>query len=389
MFSYTDPRTLLGGTTMADLVSRREVLQGLVAAGIALGTDWPALAQGEVVIPFTDLPAPAPNRIPPTLETFLTANDAFFAVQHYPVPPVMNPAAYRLRITGLVERPMELTLADLKKRARIEHVVGFECSGNNNARGNPLIGNARWAGTSLAAILKDARVKATAREVVCFSFDSGEEEIVHGGAPEKVMQHFARGLTVEDASRPDVMLAWEMNGVDLPHPHGAPIRLVVPGWYGVANVKWLDRIHVQDSRFMGRFMARDYVTLRGEQVGNETVWNETSVSRTQLKSAVARLTRSDATLKVTGFALTDGTPLKSIEVSVDGGPWKPAALDSRNTTYSWQLFTYSFPTLPPGDHTVVSRATDARGNVQPTDAEISGKKTRWENNGQFVRKFKV
>jgi len=371
------------------LMSRRDVLQGLVATGIALGADWPALAQGEVVIPFTDIPAPAPNRIPPTFETFLTENDKFFAVQHYAVPPVMDPSAYKLRITGLVERPMELTLADLKQRARIEHVVGFECSGNNAARGNPLIGNARWAGTSLAAILKDARPKATAREVVCFSFDSGEEEIVHGGAPEKVMQHFARSLTVEDAARPDVMLAWEMNGVALPHPHGAPVRLVVPGWYGVANVKWLDHIHVQDSRFMGRFMARDYVTLRGQQVGNETVWNETSVSRTQLKSAIGRLTATGTMFTAVGFALTDGTPLKSIDISVDGGPWKPAVLDSRNTTYSWQLFTYSSAALPAGEHTIVSRATDARGNVQPTEAEISGKKTRWENNGQFIRKFKV
>jgi DMSO/TMAO reductase YedYZ molybdopterin-dependent catalytic subunit len=374
---------------MSDAVTRREVLQGLVAAGMTLGAGWPVLAQGEQVIPFTDLPAPAPNRIPPTLETFLTANDAFFAVQHYPVPPVMDPAAYRLRVTGLVERPMELTLADLRKRARIEHVVGFECSGNNAARGNPLIGNAKWAGASLAALLKDARPKATAREVVCFSFDSGEEEIVHGGAPEKVTQHFARSLTVDDASRPEIMLAWEMNGVDLPHPHGAPVRLVVPGWYGVANVKWLDRIHVQDSRFMGRFMARDYVTLRGQQVGNETVWNETSVSRTQLKSAVARLTRTGGTMNAVGFALTDGTALKTIEISVDGGPWKPAVLDSRNTTYSWQLFKYEFPALSPGEHTIVSRATDVGGLVQPTEAEVGIKKTRWENNGQFPRRFKV
>src|SRR6185503_221784 len=160
----------------------------------------------------------------------------------------------------------------------------------------------------------------------------------------------------------------------------------------VANVKWLDRIHVQDSRFMGRFMARDYVTMRGQQIGTETVWNETSVSRTQLKSAVARLTRADAqpaTMKAVGFALTDGTPIKTIEISVDGGTWKSAVLDARNTPYSWQLFTYSMPALPPGEHTIVSRATDIHGVVQPTEAEIAGKKTRWENNGQFVRKFKI
>jgi hypothetical protein len=157
----------------------------------------------------------------------------------------------------------------------------------------------------------------------------------------------------------------------------------------VANVKWLNHIHVQDSRFMGRFMARDYVTLRGESVGDTTVWNETSVSRIRLKSAIGRVTRMGATIKATGFALTDGTGLKTVEVKVDDGPWKPAVLDKRNTRYSWQLFTYELTGAQPGEHTIVSRATDTRGEVQPVEEDLRGKKTRWENNGQFVRKFKI
>jgi DMSO/TMAO reductase YedYZ molybdopterin-dependent catalytic subunit len=374
---------------MPNAVTRREALQGLVAAGIALGADWPTLAQGEEVVPFTDLPAPARGRVPPTLETFLTANEAFYTVQHYPVPSPVDPAAYRLRVSGLVDRPIELTLADLKKRARLEQIVGFECGGNNNTRGNPLMGNARWAGTSIAALLKECRPRANAREVVCFSLDEGEEEIVHGGAPVKVKQNFARALATEDALRPEVMLAWEMNGVDLPHERGAPVRLIVPGWYGVANVKWITQIHVQDTRFVGRFMGRDYVTLRGEEIGGETRWNETWVSRIRLKSALARLTRTGSAYKAYGFALTDGTPLKTVEVKVDDGPWKPAVLDKRNTTYSWKLFSYEWAGLAPGEHTIVSRATDATGLVQPVEADLESKKTRWENNGQFVRKFKI
>ena len=368
-------------------MTRRELLQGLAAAGIALGAEWPALAQGEDVVPFTDVPPPAPGRTPPTLQNFFLPGDEFFAVQHYPVPPPIDPATYALRLTGLVDRPRTWTLADLKKRPRLEHVVGFECSGNNNARGNPLMGNARWAGTSLAALLKESGMKTTAREVVFFSVDKGTEEIVHGGAPEKVEQHFARGLSLEDAMRPEVLIAYEMNGEPLPHPHGAPVRLIVPGWYGVANVKWLDHIHVQDTRFMGRFMARDYVTLQGQSMGDETVWNETSVSRMRLKSAIARLTRTGATVKAVGFAFTDGTPLKSVEVRVDGGAWKPAVLDKRNTPYSWQVFTFEWAGSTPGNHTVVSRAIDARGEMQPTEEELAAKKSRWENNGQFVRKF--
>jgi DMSO/TMAO reductase YedYZ molybdopterin-dependent catalytic subunit len=290
-------------------------------------------------------------------------------------------------VTGLIDRPIDLTLADIKKRPRVEHVVGFECSGNNAARGNPLVGNARWVGAALAPLLQERGLSAAAREVVFFSADKGVEEITHGGAPEKVEQHFARSLSVEDAMRPEVLLAYEMNGVPLPHGNGAPVRLIVPGWYGVANVKWLDHIHVQDTRFMGRFMARDYVILRGVEAGGETIWNETSVGRTRLKSAIGRLTKSGSTLRATGFALTDGTPLKTIEVNVDGGAWKPATLDRRNTPYSWQLFTYEWSGAVAGDHTIVSRATDARGLVQPTEAELEKKKSRWENNGQFVRTF--
>lgn len=370
-------------------LTRRDVLNGLLAAGVAAGFDWPALAQGEQVVPFTDVPAPQRGRVPPTLETFMTRNEDFYNVAHYPLPPPIDPATYRLRVSGLVERPIELTLADLKKRARLEQVVGFECGGNNNARGNPLMGNATWVGTSVAALIKECRPRATAREVVFFSRDEGEEEIIHGGAPVKVKQNFARGLALEDAVRPEVMLAWDMNGADLPQERGAPVRLIVPGWYGVANVKWLTQIHLQDTRFVGRFMGRDYVTLRGEEIGGETRWTESWVSRIRLKSAIARLTRNGNAFKAYGFALTDGTPLKTIEVKVDDGPWKPAVMDKRNTTYSWKLFSYEWSGLTPGEHTIASRATDARGEVQPLESDLANKKTRWENNGQFVRKFSV
>jgi DMSO/TMAO reductase YedYZ molybdopterin-dependent catalytic subunit len=179
-----------------------------------------------------------------------------------------------------------------------------------------------------------------------------------------------------------------MNGQPLPLNHGAPVRLVVPGWYGVANVKWLDHIHVQDTRFMNRFMARDYVTLKSETISDEVIWFETWVSRIRLKSAIARVTHTGNTFKAVGFALTDGTPLKSVEVSVDGGAWKPATLWKENTPYSWKLFTYEWTGSQPGDHTIVSRATDARGDVQIAQDDPT-KKSQWENYGQFVRKIRV
>jgi DMSO/TMAO reductase YedYZ molybdopterin-dependent catalytic subunit len=378
-------------------MTRREALESLFAAGVALelsGLSLTALAQGEEVIPFADLPPLTPppaggvRRFDPrNLQGFIVSNEEFFAVQHYGIP-ATDPATHKLRISGLVDRPLELSLAELKKRPRVEHIVGFECSGNNNARGNPLVGNARWAGVSLAPLLKEAGLKATAREVVFFSADKGPEEVTHGRGNAKVEQHFARSLTVEDATRPEVILAYEMNGQPLPQNHGAPIRLLAPGWYGVANVKWLDHIHVQETRFMGRFMARDYVTLKSQTIGDETIWFETWVGRIRLKSAVARLTRNGNSLKAVGFALSDGTPIKAIEVSVDGGPWRPAAMWKENTAYSWKLFTYQWNGAKPGEHTIVSRAIDARGDIQPAQDDPT-KKSQWENNGQFVRKFTV
>jgi DMSO/TMAO reductase YedYZ molybdopterin-dependent catalytic subunit len=384
-------------------LTRRTVLERLLAAGVAAefsGIALPLLAQAEEVVPFTDLPVPAapaagavpaaPRFDPRNLKEFVVPNDLFFAVQHYNVPK-LDPATYTLRLEGLVDKPVTLSLADIKKRPRVEHVIGFECSGNNNTRGNPLVGNARWGGTPLAPILNEAGLKPTAREVVFFAGDSGPEELNHsntGNTPVKTEQHFARSLPVEDARVPDVILAYQMNGEDLPVAHGAPVRLIVPGWYGVANVKWLNHIRVQDTRFMNRFMARDYVTLQSEQSGDETYWYETSVNRMRLKSAIARITKTGDRIKAVGFALTDGTPLKAVEVKVDDGPWKPATLSKDNTRYSWKLFTFEWQGAAPGDHTIVSRAIDARGEVQLTQDNAT-KKTRWENNGQVARKFRI
>ena len=123
---------------------------------------------------------------------------------------------------------------------------------------------------------------------------------------------------------------------NLPQVHGFPARLLIPGHYGVANVKWLTQIHVQDRRYMGRFMGRDYVTLKKEMVGGEERWVENSVTKIQLKSAIVRVTRLGAQHKISGFVLTDGTPLRSVEIKIDDGPWREADLDSRSTRYSWK-----------------------------------------------------
>lgn len=307
---------------MREPVSRRSLIKGgaALASYAALGRwEWamPALQQGEDVVPWTDVPA---NFNPGTaLDTralekskFITPNENFYLVQHYGQAQV-DPATYKLRVTGLVDRPLELSLDELKRRPRVEQIVGFECGGNNPSSLNRLAGNARWTGTRLMALLKDAGIQKQAKEIVFFGVDKGTETVTHGrGGPQEVEQHFGRSLIPEDAMRPEVLLAWEMNGAPLPMNHGAPVRLIVPGWYGVANVKWLNHIHVQDSRYAGRFMARDYVTLKGQQVGDETIWNETLVARIRVKSMIARLTRSGTQYSALGFALAGALPLKAI-----------------------------------------------------------------------------
>ena len=164
----------------------------------------------------------------------------------------------------------------------------------------------------------------------------------------------------------------------------------MPGWYGAANVKWLTHIHVQAERYLGKYQARWYRTLRGEMIDGELKWKETEISRMRLKSAIARVTREENQLKVLGFVLHDGTPLRSVEVQVDDGPWRLATMDpSTSSKYSWKLFTYVWDHATPGEHTLVSRVTDVKGRVQPTASDLKMKKTFLENNAQFPRTVMV
>lgn len=143
------------------------------------------------------------------------------------------------------------------------------------------VGNANWAGTSLAALLEEAGVQEPGIEVVFWGADAGEQTWREA----TIIEQFARSMSLEDATSPENLLVYEMNGEELPPLHGFPLRLIAPGWYGIADVKWLTRIEVRDSRYQGNFMARDYVTIREEERDGETVWTFTSVGRARLKSA--------------------------------------------------------------------------------------------------------
>jgi DMSO/TMAO reductase YedYZ molybdopterin-dependent catalytic subunit len=379
-------------------MTRRDLVKsGAAAASLAAIGSWPRilppLQPGEEVVPWTDIPqnfnpGNALDTRALSRDSFITPVENFYVVQHYG-PQQVDPATWRLRITGLVNRPTVLTLDELKRRRQVEEIVGFECGGSNPSSLNRLSGNARWSGTPLRDLLEDAGLRPNAREIVFFGADKGTETVTHGRATQQVEQHFGRSLAREDALRPEVMLAWEMNGGPLTPSHGFPVRLIVPGWYGVSNVKWLDHIHVQDTRYAGRFMGRDYVTLAADQAGEMTFWNERSVARIRVKSMIARLTRTGTRYTALGFALAGALPLRALEVRVDEGPWQRATPDPRNARWSWQMFTFEWNGLAPGEHTIVSRATDADGVIQPEPADLEHKRTMWENNAQFVRRFSV
>ena len=384
----------------ADLTRRRLLQQGGAAvAGLSvLRLAGPAHAfqtpAGAEVIPWLD--QPEPNPVPEVivrqldweqLDSWITPPDQHFVIKHYNEP-ALKEADYRLEISGMVENPMTLTLADLQGRERQEVTFTMECSGNSAFPFNKgLVGNATWAGTPLAPVLEEAGVMEEGIEVVFWGADAGEQtwrdEIT-------ITEQFARSMSLADAMATDNLLAYEMNGDELPNLHGYPLRLIAPGWYGVANVKWLTRIEVIDRRYQGHFMARDYVTIREEERDGETVWTFTSVTRDRLKSAPAKVTRQDDQYSIMGAAW--GAPIASVDVRIDDGPWQPATFtEGEGSDYAWVFWTFDWESPASGEHTVTSRATDEAGNVQPApdDPLLAGKATYWESNGHITRQVRI
>lgn len=381
-------------------VSRRTLLKSSAAAMAGLSVmrvTMPAAAfqtpTGGVVIPWTD--PPDPNPVPDvivrqldweTLDSWITPNDEFFAIKHY-TEPTIDMSTWALQISGQVSNPMTLTLDDLKARDRSEVTFTLECSGNT---GLPFfdggIGNAVWAGTPLAPILEEAGALDSAREWVFWGADSGEQT----RGDKKITEFFARSFSIEDAMNPANLLVYEMNGEELPAIHGYPVRLLVPGWYGVNNVKWLTRIEAIDQRFQGFFMALDYVSIFEETQDGEMVWTFHTVGHDRLKSAPARVLQQDDSYLLQGAAW--GRAIETVDVNVDNSSWQPATLVTDGSDpLTWTFWTYDLGQLPAGSHTVASRATATSGEVQPApdDQRLATKITYFESNGIITRHFDV
>jgi DMSO/TMAO reductase YedYZ molybdopterin-dependent catalytic subunit len=347
--------------------------------------------EADRLIPFLDQQPAGKNTMLrwEQLKSWITPNEQVYHVQHYGVPK-FDLENWRLEISGLVKKPRVLTLADIQARKRTTVTATLECSGNSSSAGfMGAIGNVRWTGTKLAPLLEESSPLKRGIEVVFFGIDEKTEKI----RDKDYTQNFARSLAIADALRDEILLAYEMNGEPLTHEHGAPVRLIVPGWFGIAWVKWLNRIEVLDRRYMSKYMAREYVTIRGEERDGKTIWRETSVGQIDVKSIIARaVRRPDGTVRLSGAAWTDGTPLRAVEVRIDDDKWVRATLDrSQSAKYAWTFFNFDWKNAAEGEHIVVSRAIDEEGRVQPekSDPQIKLKQTYWEANQQWPRKIRI
>jgi len=300
----------------------------------------------------------------------LTPAGLHYLLVHFDIPDI-DPAAWRLRVAGNVARPLELSLDDIRSRPPQTMAVTLECAGNGRARLlprpisqpwlNEAVSTAEWTGAPLAAILEDAGVKPDTVELVFTGADHGTE---------KGYEHdYARSLAVADALRPEVLLAYEMNGRPLEPQHGFPLRLVVPGWYGMTHVKWLSRIEAVREPFDGYQQRVAYFyKSHAEDPGRP-------VTRIRPRALMIPpgfpdfLTRrrivERGPIQVTGRAWSGYSGIARVEFGADAR-WTDAATEPPRGPFAWSRWTTTWNATP-GEHVLSCRATDAVGNSQPTE----------------------
>ena len=288
---------------------------------------------------------------------------------HYDVP-VVEPDGWRLTISG--ERELELSLDDLRSRPAAEHTVTMECAGNGRARLEPrpvsqpwileAVGTARWRGTPLRPLLEEAGFDGPV-EVLFTGLDRG----VEGGEE----QAFQRALPLEEALRDEVLLAYEMNGAPLPPQHGFPLRMVVPGWYGMTSVKWLSRIEFLDEPFAGYQQSWSYRVRQTEDEEGEPLQRMQPRSLLVPPGIPEFFTRERTVrageVQLEGRAWSGHAPVAAVEVSDDGGAtWSDAELEPAGEPWAWHGFTYRWEAKP-GEYVLCSRTRDEAGNEQPVE----------------------
>ncbi|CRK59122.1 nitrate reductase (NADH) [Alloactinosynnema sp. L-07] len=299
----------------------------------------------------------------------LTPPGLHYVLVHYDIP-FVDSATWRLAVDGRVRTPLELDLAALRDRPSVDLTVTLECAGNGRARLHPrpvsqpwldeAVGTARWTGTPLVGLLADAGLLDDAVDVVCTGLDHGSDRGVE--------QDYQRGLAVTELA--DVLVAYEMNGQPLPPQHGAPARLIVPGWYGMASVKWLSRITVLAEKFTGFQNEVAYRIKADRESHGEPVTRIKPRALMVPPGFPAFMTRrrivEAGPVDLFGRAWCGTGVVSRVEVSVDNGlTWADADLGGAGSRYAWRSWSLRWAASP-GDTVLMARAT-AEGVTQPVE----------------------
>jgi DMSO/TMAO reductase YedYZ molybdopterin-dependent catalytic subunit len=308
----------------------------------------------------------------------VTPTRLFFVRNHFPVPTI-DRTIWKLCVGGLVHRPLELRLDELTSMPQRSVFATVECAGNGRSFlrepqpgvqwGAGAIGHAEWAGVPLSDLLERAGVHPGAVEVLFEGADRGSEP----DHPESM--NFARSLPLSKARDRDTLLALRMNGEPLTADHGAPVRLFVPGWYGVASVKWLSRIEVLDRPYSGYFQSIKYTVQRRDEIGR---LESMVIGPMEAKSEIIRPREGEVlgvgTNRLFGIAWAGEEAVNRVEISTNGGQcWAPADLLSQPGPYCWALWEYLWEVAEPAPYTLLARAISASGRVQPAEHEpLSG-----------------
>ena len=308
-----------------------------------------------------------------SLDSWITPTERFYVRNHFLDVPELDSSTWHLAVDGQVDTPLNLSLADVLARPSKEMVMTMECAGNSRsytippseglAFGHGAVSTARWRGVLLSDLLDLAGLKPTAHEVVFIGADHGNEE--EDGV--EFQLEYRRSLPLEKALHPDTLLAYQMNGKALTPDHGYPLRLVVPGWYAMASVKWLVGITVLDRPFDGFFQKRRYVVINE---GVENTLDREPVTTLKVKSLITSPRHGEVIQKgpitIEGLAWSGNGAIGKVEVTVDGGrSWREVTLLGESHSNAWRQWKYDWRASSPGHYIFMARATDSKGNTQP------------------------
>jgi len=375
------------------MISRREFVTGASAAIGVVGVARPLLSWGAAEAPaipgkhgmivrslrFLDLEMPIEYG-----NSLITPVEHFFVRNHMHEPSTLDPGEWRLSVAGEVKTPLTLTLAGLAKMEQHTVIDTLECAGNGRAFAVPhvpgvqwekgAVGTARFSGPRLRDVLERAEARPTGKHVMFRGLDE-----VPGKVPA-----FIRSIPIEKASDGDTLVALRMNGAALTRHHGFPARALVPGWIGAASCKWLTEIKVLDKEFDGNFMSPGYrmpnlPVKPGEAVRVEDTHPATALNvKSLITSPGNGASVKSRAMLVRGVAWAGEADIAKVEVSTDSGAtWQPAQLGKEQSHYAWRLWSYPWNAPKPGAHTIMSRATDTQGRIQPDLVE-------WNPSGYLI-----